>query len=560
MFPKKQTQQPENHGKTGLHAEDEALFQALNRQKKVKKRRLLRMLVTSAVIAAIVLTVGVRALRRQIREQFAGSDEEILSQKVTRGTISTVVSGSGTLLNVDTEVVSVPEGVEITEILVSGGDAVSEGDVLAVADMATVRTALSALQEEIETLDRQITNARGDTVGSYLSAGVPGRVKILYGQVGDLVEDVMVDHGALAVISLDGFLAVEIETDQLAEGDGVTVLLSDGQTVAGTVDTVLDETATVLVTDNGPEYDETVTVQAADGTSLGSGKLYIHTPLKITGYAGTIKTVHASLNQQVYSANTLFTLTDTSTNANYDALLRRRSEKEETLLELLKIQRYNGLVAPISGSVFSVADLEAEETEPITEMVTLSPDVSVSVTISVDEGDILSLELGQEADVTVSSVSDETLTGLVTEINKTDTTGAYTAVVTLDKAEGMIAGMSAQVDVRIEGVEDAILIPADALQQNRSGYYVYTSYDEETETFGDQVEVIPGIRNSSYVEIKSGLSEGATVYYQEAQDFFSGRGFGNMPGGQMPNMGGSGYGGGQRPEGDRSGGMPGRQG
>ncbi len=557
MFRKKKSQQPPTQsGMMPLAAEDEALFQELNRKKKGKKRRRIRILVTTAVIGAIALTVGVRVLRRQVRQQFAGSAEEILSEKATRGTISTVVSGSGTLLNVDTEVISLPEDVEITEILVSGGDAVAEGDVLAAVDMATVRTALSRLQEELNSLDRQITNARGDTVGSYVPARVPGRVKILYGEAGDSVEAVMVDHGALAVLSLDGYMAVDIETDRLREEDPVTVTLSDGETVSGLVSRVLDETATVLVTDNGPEYDETVTVQAADGTALGSGKLYVHTPLKITGYAGTIRTVHVTLNQQVYSANTLFTLTDTSTRANYDALLRSRSEKEETLLELLKIQRYNGLVAPISGSVFSVADLEAEETKPITDIITLSPDVSMSVTISVDEGDILSLALGQEADVTVSAASDETLTGIVTEINKTDTTGAYTAVVTLDKAEGMIAGMSAQVDVRIKGVEDTILIPADALQQNRSGYYVYTSYDEETEEFGGRVEVIPGISNSSYVEIKSGLQEGVTVYYQEDQDYFGGRGFGDMRGGPS-NMGGGNYGG--RPDGERSG-KSGRQG
>lgn len=567
MFPKKKTKQPQGSTMPPLHAEDEALFQALNQKKKEKKRRLVRILVTTAVVAAIVLTVGVRLLRRQVREQFAGSGEEVLSDQATRGTISTVVSGSGVLLNVDTQILSVPDGVEITEILVSYGDTVAEGDLLAVADMATVRTALSQLQEEIESLDRKISSARGDTVSSYVAARVPGRVKVIYAQAGDPVENVMVDHGALAVISLDGYMAVQIETDKLQEGDAVTVTLSDGEAISGTVSTVVDKTATVLVTDNGPEYDETVTVQAEDGTELGSGELYVHNPLKITGYAGTVKTVHAYLNQQVYSANTLFTLTDTSTSANYDALLRSRSEKEETLLELLRIQRYSGLVSPISGSVYSVADLdEEEETEEITDIITLSPDVSMSVTISVDEGDILSLELGQEADVTVSSVSDETLTGIVTEIDKTDTSGAYTAVITLNKEEGMIPGMTASVDVRIEGVEDAILIPADALQQNRSGYYVYTSYDEETEAFGGQVEVIPGISNSNYVEIKSGLQEGVTVYYQESQDFFSDRGFGNMPGGQMPNMGGNSggmpnFGGnsGGRPGGD-FGGMPGRQG
>ena len=215
-----------------------------------------------------------------------------------------------------------------------------------------------------------------------------------------------------------------------------------------------------------------------------------------------------------------------------------------------------------------MADLDAEEedteAEATTDIVTLSPDISMSVTISVDESDILSLALDQSADVTVSSVSEDTLSGVVTEIDKTDSSGAYTAVITLDKVDGMLPGMTASVDVRVEGVDDAILIPADALHQTSSGYYVYTSYDEETEEYGGRVDVVPGLSNSNYVEIKSGLKEGDTVYYTESQGFFSSMGFGMMPG-SMPNMGGnsggmpnfSGNGGGNRPSGMHSGGnMP----
>lgn len=555
MFKKKQTKKPEpvSNGMTELNARDEALFEALGKSKKAKKRRLIRTVLIIVVVLAVILVVGVSVLRRQVREQFGGEAQEVLSEQAERGTISTVVSGSGMLLNVDTEIISVPAGVEVTEILVEYGDTVEEGDLLAVVDMATVRTAMSELQEEIEDLDDQITDAEGDTVSSYVSAGVPGRVKIIYAEVDMLVEDAMVDNGGLAVISLDGYMAVQIETDQLSEGDDVTVVLSDGEEEEGIVKSVVGKTATILVTDNGPEYDEEVTVKKEDGTEIGSGKLYIHNPLMVTGYAGTIKTVNTSLNQQVYSSTTLFTLTDTSSTASYDALLRSRSEKEETLLELLMIQRYGGMVSPISGSVYSVADIDSddEETEEITDIITLSPDVSMSVTIDVDEADILSLALGQEADVTVSSVSDETLKGTVSEIDKTDSSGAYTAVITLDKVEGMIPGMTASVDVRIEGVDDAIIIPVEALHQTSTGYYVYTSYDEETEEFGGKVDVIPGISNSNYVEIKSGLNEGDTVYYTEEQNMFGNMGFGNMGGGQMPNMGGN-QSGGQMPGGDRN--------
>ncbi len=526
-------------------AGDEALFEALAKTKKRKRRKRIRILLLILIVLAAALFVGTRVLQRQVREQFAASAEEVLSAQAERGTISTVVSGSGMLVNVDTEVVTVPSGVEVTEILVKYGDKIEQGDILATVDMASVRSAMSALQEEIEALDEEISSAKGETVSSSITAGVSGRLKILNAQKDDLIEDVMVEHGSLAVISLDGYMEVTIQCSGLSKGDGVTVTLADGTQKTGTVDTVLGSEATILVTDNGPSYGEEVTILSAEGEVLGSGELDIHSPLAITGYAGTISAVNTSLNQQVYSYSPLFQLTNTSTSANYDALLRSRSELEDTLLELLQIQRNGSLVAPISGSVYAVADLDSDDGTEITDIVTLSPDLRMQITINVDEADILSLELNQQADITVSSIGEENLQGTVMEIDKTYSSGNYTAVVTLDKKQGMISGMTASVDIRIEGVDDAILIPADALHQTSSGYFVYTSYDEETKEYGGMVDVIPGLSNSKYVEIKSGLKEGDTVYYTEAQTFanpFGGMGFGGGNGGFSGMPGGSGTG------------------
>lgn len=539
---------------------DEALFEVLGRNKKARRRKIIRTVIIVICLLAAGLTGGVFYLRRQVQEQFATSTQEVLSAQAERGTISTVVSGSGMLANVDTETVSVPSGVEVTEILVKYGDAVKQGDLLATVDMAGVRSAMATLQSEIETLDDDIADAKGDTVSSYVTAGVPGRVKMLYVEQGASVEDTMVAYGALAELSLDGYMAVDIQSGSAQAGDTVTVTLSDGSGITGTVEKTVNGTATVLVTDNGPACGDPVTVKAASGETLGTGELYIHSALKVTGYAGTVGWVNVSLNQVVYASSSLFSLTNTSTSASYNALLRSRSEKEETLLELLQIQKSSGLTAPITGSVYSVADLDSDSTA--TDIVVLSPDVSMSVTISVDETDILALAVGQTASVTVKSIGSDALSGEVTQIDKTDASGSYTAEILLDKVSGMLPGMTANVDVRIEGVDDAILIPADALHQTSTGYYVYTSYDEQTQEFGGRVDVIPGLSNSNYVEIKSGLSEGDAVYYTKAETFggmFGGMDFGSMPGGRGNSGSGSSNAGGGMPNfggGNSGGGMP----
>jgi len=533
---------------------DEALFEALGKSKKKKRRQVVRTVVSIVLILALVLVIGVTVLRQRVRDEFASRDLDILSYEVTTGTVSTVVSGSGTLQNVDTESVTFPAGVELTEILVSYGDPVETGKLIATVEMGTVRTAMSELQSTIQDLDDQISDAEGDQVNSQIRAGVSGRVKVLYAEVGTNVADAMVEHGAVAVLSLDGSMAVDVETESLNMGDVVTVVRSDGSELSGTVEYAACGKATVLVTDNGPLFDEEVTVLAEDGTKLGSGKLYVHNPLAVTGYAGTVSRVHVKENQKVNASSALFTLTNRATSANYDSLLRQRQDAEETLLELLKIQRSGGITAPVSGSIYSVVDLDAEteEEEELTEVATISPDISMSVTITVDERDILSLEVGQEADVTVRSVGEDSMAGTVTEIDKSGLSEAYTAVIELPKVSGMLPGMTASVDVRIEGVDNAIIIPTDALNQTSNGAFVYTTYDEETRQYGGRVDVITGLSNDNYVEIKSGLSVGDTVFYTEKQSF--GNMFGNMGFGSRPSSSSSGR---NRNPGSNSGQAPG---
>lgn len=531
----------------------DALFEALSKNKKRKRRRIIRTVVIALVVIALVLVAVVSYLRRQVRERFASGDAEVLTYQVSRGTISTTVSGSGVLTQEDLESLSVPTGVEISEVQVEADDPVSKGDVLATVDMASVMSAMSALQAELDELDVQIGEAEDDEVSSYVEAGVDGRVKILYAQEGTDVASCMVEHGALAMLSLDGYMAVDIETDALSRGDAVTVFCGEKE-YEGTVDAVTKGTATVLVTDNGPKYDEEVTV-ALDGTRIGKGKLYIHSSLAVTGYAGTVERVYVEENESVRDSEDLFYLEDTAYSANYDGLLRQRSQREEVLMELLTIYRDGAILSPMDGVVSSVDYTEDEETAAAsvyltgteeteeTALVTLYPDVVMSVTIGIDETDILALKEGQTADITVSSVSEEQVfTGTVTEISNTASTISgvtqYSAVVTLDKQEGMLPGMTAEVEVRIEGVENALIIPVEALHQTSNISFVYTSYNAETQEYGDRVEVTTGMQNSSYVEITSGLREGDTVYYTENKtfsffDMMNGRGNmgGNMGGG-----------------------------
>ena len=502
----------------------EELFERLNREKKQHRRKVVRTVIIVIAVIAALLVLLVLNLRRSVEKKFAAAEKEVLTYEVKPGTIHTLVTGSGVLAQVDEEEITVPAGVEIDEVFPEAGDIVSKGDLLAKVDMASVMSALSDAQSQLKTLDRSINSAKDDTVSTSITAGVSGRVKKIYAEAGDDVSACMAKNGALAVLSLDGYLAVDIEAEGLSRGDSVSVALPDGSLYTGAVEEVRKGQTTVLVTDDGPLADEEVTVSDASGRTLGSGALYIHSPLAVTGYAGTVKTVSARENAKVSSGSGLFTLTDTKTSANYDALLRQREDLEETFLDLLTIYRDGAVLAKMDALVSSVEyDEDTFSSSVENQILTLYPQKQMSITISVDETDILSLKEGQEAEIEVSSVSEDTFTGTVTEISKVADTSTgvtrYSAEVTLDREEGMLAGMTANVNVRIQGTENALIISVDALHQNSASYYVYTAYDSEAHRYDGRVEVTIGMQNDDYVEITSGLNEGDTVYYTESESF-----------------------------------------
>ncbi len=522
-----------------------------------KSKRILLITVTSLLI----LTVAVLFFRQRVREEFAsGNQEEVQTAQVTVGSIQTTVSGSGKLASEGVLDVELPIKVSLEDTLAEAGDPVEKGQMLATINVSTALSALKELQEELDALDDEIQAAGDDAASAYIYAGVSGRVKAILVEEGDDVSAAVAEHGALILLSLDGYMAVDIPVGSLALNDSVEVSDSSGEIFEGFVSEIKDGLATVLLTDNGPIYQDTVSIGSE------SGRLYIHKPLKVTGYAGTVYRINTSENSSVSSYSALLTLENTAYSAGYEQLLAERGEMEELYQALVRMVQDGSIRAEVSGSIQSVAEaddsIDPDDYTVLDSQVlmTLDPNEKVSVSISVDESKIQSLDVGQEASVSVEAIGDDMFTGVVSEIDKTASSSGgvtmYTATITLDKSENMLSGMTADVAITIEGVENALLVPEDAVRKTSATSYVYTSYDEESGELGGMVEVSTGLSNGSYIEIISGLKEGDTVYYTEKEEVFAFGSF-NFGGSGMPGGGGMSSGGAMgMPSGGMPGGMP----
>lgn len=289
-------------------------------------------------------------------------NSKVLSAVPEENTISTVLSGGGTLSPQEGTAQSLPQALELETYYVKNGQTVSEGDPIAQVDLVAVKAAISELQEVIDTLDASIASESSKTNESVIRSGAAGRVKKIYAREGTAAADTVYESGALLLLSLDGLMAVDLEA-RAEVGQRVTVTLSDGTALEGTVESVSDGTATVTLSDETAPLDDSVTVTTKDGETLGTGNLYIHSRLRVAGAYGTVSQISVKENRQVSAGSALLTLKDTGHTAEYARLLNRRTELEEQMESLVRLSKDGILHADCGGTVSGV-DTEISYTDP----------------------------------------------------------------------------------------------------------------------------------------------------------------------------------------------------
>ena len=328
------------------------------------KKKNARRYVLWGCLAAVVLALALLPLMARQKAPNDGPTASILSAQAKTGSVRSAVHGGGTLEAGDDEKVELPKDVKITEFLVKNGDMVSEGDALAVVDKVSVMTAITDIRDSMSLLETQMESVRDEEGDTTVTAAAGGRVKAVYGKKGDRVESVLLEHGALAILSLDSKMSVTLTADTaFATGDTVKVTLADGKTVEGKVESNLAGTLVVTIEDKGYDVGQSVSVEGA-----GEGTLEIHSPWAATAFAGKISSVLVKEEQTVSSGATLFNLTDTDYTAQLELMAETHRDYEELLQKLFKMYDSGVIAAPCDGLISGIDEdsahlLAAEEGE-----------------------------------------------------------------------------------------------------------------------------------------------------------------------------------------------------
>lgn len=330
------------------------------------KKKNVRRYILWGVLAVVV--AGLAMLPALARQQDAqdGPVASVLEATVKEGSVQATVRGGGTLEAGDGEDIELPPEVKITEFLVKNGQEVKKGDPVAKIDKVSALTAVTEIRTSMAAVEKQMETYSDEKSASTVTAPAGGRVKAIYANPGDSVSAVLVEHGALALLSLDGRMCVTLTvSSQLIPGDSINVTLDSGKTVTGRVESNLNGELTVTIADNGYAVGDTVTLEG-----LGSGSLEIHNPWLATAFNGTVSQVNIRLEQTVSSGGSLFTLKDTDYTAQRELLAETHRKYEELLQKLLTWQDTGVITAPCDGLISGIdtdsTHLLAAEDEELT--------------------------------------------------------------------------------------------------------------------------------------------------------------------------------------------------
>ena len=283
----------------------------------------------------------------------------VLSAKAERREIASWLSAGGVLEEEEALSVTVPADVKLTGFLVKNGDTVREGDPIASVDRVTVMAAIASTQETMTDLAAKLEKERsGSSTDTITAPG--GLVKKVYAEAGDKAEDVMLEHGALAVISLDGLMAVRLEIDSDLKGGDLLLAQIGDETVNATVKSNLEGVLIVTFSDKGYEEGTAVTLTDREGTFLGSGECFIHAPWNAVAYSGTVSYVNAREGRTLYEGSAVLSLKDIPYSAEYRSLAAQHRSYEEQMLELFTLYQTLTLAAPGDGVVSGIDEESAQ--------------------------------------------------------------------------------------------------------------------------------------------------------------------------------------------------------
>ncbi|MBO7663618.1 MAG: HlyD family efflux transporter periplasmic adaptor subunit [Clostridia bacterium] len=261
----------------------------------------------------------------------------------------------------------------------------------------------------------------------------------------------------------------------------------------------------------------TVVILALLGTGawLGYTKLRADYQVTYDAYTATTGSISNSLNfsgsMQLINSRAYTASGDQKVKDVYVSV----GQKVAKGAKLIRLSGGETLTADFDGTVSAVEVETGDEVASGAALLTLADFDHMKVSVRIGESDISSVAVGDACRVTVSSAGasyDAAINAIDYATYSGNNVAYYTATILVDtgKNANVYPGMQATVTVPQEEANNVIVLKMDALSTARDNTaFVFKQAADGTMT---ESPVTVGVSNGNYVEIKSGLTEGETVY------------------------------------------------
>lgn len=532
------------------------------RKKKKNRKKVIRRVVALILTAALV--AGFFVWRKMHPKESDAA--ELLTEMVSRGSITSVVKGSGAAVAKNSASITLLSSGMVQEVLVSEGDYVHAGDRLysiesesAVNAVTTAEKRLRAAKKELSKLAEAANdlNVRADYAGILIEVRdcpvgeqVPANTTVA----------TLVDNTKL-LLPLYFSYAYE---NEIAVGQSAVVSIP---ATMSQVDGVVHEIHKVQrVSDEGGMFFEVVVAMDNPGTltekmaatatlDVGGETIYPYEPgetkwfrsksltTEITGDCASSK-LYDYL--PVQAGESVLTLTAESSQDVIDEQeLAVQAAEEELEKAQESLDALNG-VAPIDGTVLTLGIQAGEEAKSGTVAVSIADTTTMIVNAQIDEMNVSYAKAGMPVDI---KLWDTQLFGMIESVSLTakseNGVARFPMVISVDNSEGkLMTGAYVDYSFTASQSEDCLVVPIQCvksaqLTNGESCKVLFVQGDVEE---GDAAELsmdiaeVPegfypvvvetGISDNYNVEILSGVDEGATVYAGVMQNDGMGGGIG----------------------------------
>jgi HlyD family secretion protein len=458
------------------------------------------------IISALVL-VGLAAAGvyfRQTRAAAASADATQIQTATARlGSLVLSASGSGVVIASSQTDLAFTSSGTLLELLVSMGDRVEAGQLLARVD----ETSAQAQFTQAEIALRELT-----------SASAVATARLAVGVAETAVDDA---HEHLAYVISSNVLKWEerVAAAQVAVDAAEAAAQSSSSTeTAAALEaaqaTLKHAQGSLLyaLSDQSDYYQDQFTFKVQKGRE--SVEVYSPpTAAEIESARAALDLARATLQeaQWLYAELTGGEVPEQATGSTLAQVQQARITDEEAQRNLEGCR----MLAPVAGTVTSIAAGVGESVGTST-FLTLVDMQHVSLDVYLDETDMDKAQVGNKIEATFDALPDQVFNGHIVSVDPTlnssmgvSTIHALAQFDTLaESASPLLLGMNASVDVIAGSVENAVLVPVEALRELAPGSYAVFVIENGTPKLRP---VTVGLQDVTFAQITSGLQAGEVV-------------------------------------------------